>query len=373
MMPKKIYYLTFDDIPDAIYKSQVIDVVNLYKENGVDCILVTIFSAKGFKKNKAWVKSFVPDAKVYPSIPKLKNWKKNKLYLKLAKMKPDSIVICRGIMPTNLALMALDRNKFKIVYDGRGAILAENEEYQVYAGAGIDDQVEEIERKAILETDHRISVSNKLIAHWKERYQYTSDKHTLIPCSLNSDFENPNVDPEIPGLGKDDILITYAGSLGGWQSLTYLKEFLIGLLKKENVKIMFLSKENKVVSELQDQFPGKVFRFFVPVNEVSAYLKKADYGLLIREKSVTNQVASPVKYAEYLASGLKVLISPDLGDFSNLTVTHNLGHIVSRDTNNLGLKKQSEEERKRLMDFGKANFLKSSSKIKDAYLGLADL
>ncbi len=372
-MPKRIYYLTFDDIPDAIYKSQVIDVVNLFKENDVDCQLVTIFSAKGFKKNKAWVKKYVPDAKVYPSVPKLKNWRKNKLYLKLAKMKPGSIVICRGIMPTNLALMVLDPKKYTIVYDGRGAILAENEEYHVYAGAGIDDQVEEIERRAILETDYRISVSNQLIEHWKDKYGYKSEKHILIPCSLNADFEEGNQTPKIPGLESEDILITYAGSLGGWQSLDYLKSFLEGLLEKPNIKILFLSRENAIVTELQQKYEGRVLRMFVPVNEVSSYLKQADYGLLIREKSTTNKVASPVKFAEYLASGLKVLISPELGDFSDLTVTHDLGILVSPDITDLELKKVEASERERIIQFGKENFLKSSPKIKDAYLSLAEL
>ncbi|MEZ4937850.1 MAG: hypothetical protein R2799_09710 [Crocinitomicaceae bacterium] len=372
-MPKKIYYLTFDDIPDAIYKSQVIDVVNLYKKNGVDCTLVTIFSAKGFKKNKAWVKQYVPDAKVYPSVPKLKNWKKNTLYLKMARIKKGSILICRGIMPTNLALMAFDRSQYTIVYDGRGAILAENEEYHVYAGAGIDDQVEEIERKAILETDFRISVTNELIKHWREKYHYQKNDHIVIPCSLNADFEEVQALPEIEGLSKENILIAYAGSLGGWQSLSYLKSFLMSLLNDDRVKIMFLAKENEIVKELQNQYPGRVYRYFVPVNEVSSYLTQADYGLLIREKSVTNKVASPVKFAEYLASGLKVLISPELGDFSGLSVTHDLGIVVSPENKSIKLEKVSSEEKQRLIQFGKEHFLKSSPAIKDSYLKLADL
>jgi hypothetical protein len=36
-------------------------------------------------------------------------------------------------------------------------------------------------------------------------------------------------------------------------------------------------------------------------------------------------VASPVKFAEYLMGGLQILISPRLGDYSDLVDKYNLG------------------------------------------------
>jgi hypothetical protein len=55
----------------------------------------------------------------------------------------------------------------------------------------------------------------------------------------------------------------------------------------------------------------------------------ADYGILIREQSVTNQVASPVKFAEYLACGLQVLISEGIGDFTDFVKQQNCGKIFN--------------------------------------------
>ena len=64
-------------------------------------------------------------------------------------------------------------------------------------------------------------------------------------------------------------------------------------------------------------------------NEVPKYLLAADYGLLIRENTVTNQVASPVKFAEYLACGLPVIISRNLGDYSEFVTKNNCGYLLN--------------------------------------------
>jgi hypothetical protein len=50
---------------------------------------------------------------------------------------------------------------------------------------------------------------------------------------------------------------------------------------------------------------------------------------LVREDSVTNQVASPVKFAEYLAAGLQIIISEKLGDYSALVAKEGLGIVYS--------------------------------------------
>jgi glycosyltransferase involved in cell wall biosynthesis len=62
---------------------------------------------------------------------------------------------------------------------------------------------------------------------------------------------------------------------------------------------------------------------------VPAYLAASDVGFLLRQDNPVNHVASPVKFGEYLASGLAVVTSPKLGDVSRLVVERNLGLLVS--------------------------------------------
>lgn len=118
----------------------------------------------------------------------------------------------------------------------------------------------------------------------------------------------------------------YSGSSASWQSFKLIDTLLSDILsKQEKVKVLLLTDKINPESSLLKQFTEKVKTNWLNTNEVPAALMACDYGLLYREKSITNKVASPVKFAEYLACGLNVIISNDLGDYSNFTLKHNCG------------------------------------------------
>jgi glycosyltransferase involved in cell wall biosynthesis len=91
--------------------------------------------------------------------------------------------------------------------------------------------------------------------------------------------------------------------------------------------MMFLSQKHKHIFELENEFKNQIMCYNVSPDKVPLYLIAADYGLLIREESVTNKVASPVKFAEYLACGLKIIISPNLGDYSEYVINNDCGSL----------------------------------------------
>ena len=128
----------------------------------------------------------------------------------------------------------------------------------------------------------------------------------------------------------DDTVFVYSGSVAGWQSFNLLSSFIEPLLKKSTLnKIVFFSPADVKIEQLQKTFPGQVFRKHLNSNEVADNLLVGDYGLLIRENSVTNKVASPLKYAEYLASGLNVIISKELGDYTQLSSQKKWGYVLT--------------------------------------------
>ena len=66
----------------------------------------------------------------------------------------------------------------------------------------------------------------------------------------------------------------------------------------------------------------------VPFNEVARYLAAADCGFLLRDASVVNQVAAPVKFGEYLASGTPPIMSAGIGDYSAMASRERLGLVL---------------------------------------------
>jgi glycosyltransferase involved in cell wall biosynthesis len=53
-----------------------------------------------------------------------------------------------------------------------------------------------------------------------------------------------------------------------------------------------------------------------------------DIGLLLREVSIINKVASPTKFPEYLASGVPVVVSRDVGNTTEVVEKTGLGVVV---------------------------------------------
>jgi hypothetical protein len=104
-----------------------------------------------------------------------------------------------------------------------------------------------------------------------------------------------------------------------------------------------------------------VHQTWVKPDRVRGTMEVADYGLLVRERSTTNRVAAPTKFAEYLAAGLRVLISPEVGDYSELVQVHDLGIVCNLASAppalaSAGLKR----DRPRLSHFADRHFMKAA-------------
>ena len=225
----------------------------------------------------------------------------------------------------------------KICLDGRGAIAAEWNEYHVVPDEIMKKAITGQEQSAVLKSDYRIAVSSRLVNYWKETFGYTSSDHVVIPCTLNSKF-NATVftDEDIhrqrveEGFNDTDIVMVYSGSTAGWQSLDALGYILGKVLTKSfSYKLLFLSKEDKNITNLKSRFPGQVFNKWIRYHEVKKILAACDYGILFREFSITNKVASPTKFAEYLSSGLPVIISENLGDYSDFVRKEKCGIVIT--------------------------------------------
>ncbi|WP_161887651.1 glycosyltransferase family protein [Pontibacter russatus] len=364
-------YITLGDQPSGVYEGQVIDVCHFLNQNfNTDLRLVAFLSIRDFKTNKYKIKTGYPRSIVLPMFPKLKNWQLNSITLALVcLLTGERAAICRNVLATNIALTLRKVGLLKkVCYDGRGAIAAEWEEYEVVEEESLRKGIAKYEKTAVLASDYRMAVSTKLVSYWHERYGYTSKAHILIPCTLSYHFDiTLPGEAEIVqlrnefGYQKDDIILVYSGSTAGWQSFALLQDFLQPLLASNtSVKVLFLSKEDENNKAFKDAYQEQVAIRWLKPDEVNKFLTIADYGILIRENTVTNKVASPTKFAEYMISGLAVIITPDLGDYTQFVINNNCGFVT--DGNDVAiLKPTAYAERVRLNELAKLHFMKESS------------
>lgn len=357
-----ILYITCNDQPSGVYWSQVTDVVEHLNTLGSGKVrLVALVSGRDFLKTRRAIKAHSPSAWVLPMVPTMKRWRKNTAILAWAcRLLRPSGIICRGPLATWMALRMRDRGLTKkVCFDGRGAYAAEWEEYRIIDDDALIAQFRPLENEAVNSSDFRLAVSNALVAHWQERYGYAGESHVVVPCTLGSDVLTAPHTPHTTHLSEAPVRLVYSGSTAGWQSFDLLKGLLMQVLDAQpNVHVLFLSKRDANNSALETAYPGRVEVKWLDHTEVAQVLATCDYGIMVRERTITNQVASPTKFAEYLSNGLKVITNEGLGDFSELTRSEGLG-VVLREPDVIPiLEPLSTEERTRQVLFAHSRFRK---------------
>ncbi|WP_430810989.1 MULTISPECIES: glycosyl transferase [unclassified Carboxylicivirga] len=370
-MQNKITYFTFNDPPSGVYNSQVIEVVKYLNtlDSKLTVQLLAIISPRGFRTNRAKIKQLNQQAVVLPALAPLKYWQQNKLLLWLIKpFLTTRKIICRGPMATCLAIDVF-KNK-SVVYDGRGAVFAEHEEYAVFEGSGIENQLFAIEEKAVLKSHFRIAVTLQLTEYWKEKFGYASNQHVVIPCTVSQSKRLSPIPDEVKSFieaNKNKTLFTFAGGNGKWQGIDLLVSFLTQQLQaNKQAAALLLCPATDELLNFQRQFPKQVLLTTVEPDQVHTAISLCDYGLLLRHQTITNSVASPVKVAEYLMAGLKVIISPNIGDYSSFIQQENCGW-VDRDNDHVALKKITREKRQHNQAMAQKYFSKNSTTVISAY------
>ena len=216
----------------------------------------------------------------------------------------------------------------KLVYSMRGADVAEallGRDLRAYVIAAWSWLCV---RRAMKFADHVNSVS-KTMAEWI--WRKFGRKASVLPCCIAQDgldsrvgeksWRNENEvelgGEEIVGEGAGKTII-YSGGLSAWQKI----DAIIALMKRisevdVNIKFRFLTKDVAALTRLCEKAGLDSSRWSAKSckqSEVVEELTKADCGIILRDDTLVNQVASPIKVGEYLAAGLGIIASPFIGD-----------------------------------------------------------
>ena len=130
----------------------------------------------------------------------------------------------------------------------------------------------------------------------------------------------------------DHPVVIYSGSVGRWHCFEKVLELssLLAALN-ENIKFIFLVNHPKNANDELKKYKGldnRVTVLSLSPHEVPSYLSAGDVAILLRESNAINESASPVKFAEYVLSGIKVVISAAIYDYAQLTKKHSLGWVI---------------------------------------------
>lgn len=250
-------------------------------------------------------------------------------------------IYSRSIFSMDVLLRTRKVHRAELVFDCRGAVPFEIQQrpfvapvYRAFLGY--------FEHRAVKRSDKVMCVSRSLCEYIAKRHG--SIKAAVVPCCVDQEQFRFDASSRVEirrmiGVKPDSIVLAYAGGLSHWQRIDDIAE-VFGKLKKLSDRFNFI-----VLSNEPDKAKRKFGRVVgdqtqlttigVPHRDVAKYLSAADVGIILRDDTLMNQVASPVKVAEYLACGLKVLLSTGVGDYSTVLPHASTAMVVAQDLSNI--------------------------------------
>jgi glycosyltransferase involved in cell wall biosynthesis len=124
------------------------------------------------------------------------------------------------------------------------------------------------------------------------------------------------------GIGLENPLIVYAGSLGEQYCLPEMLEFCTAVHRQDpQAHFLILTGAPDIARQAllsAAEISSSVHIKTVSAKEMPDYLASADVGLALRRKSFSMQAVAPIKLGEYLLCGLPVIATKGVGDTDSI-------------------------------------------------------
>jgi glycosyltransferase involved in cell wall biosynthesis len=356
-----IVHLTVYEALSSVYMAQVLRPMELVAEKGFNlklCALAPIGQLARVGSRRRWRLMLaetrdrqLPFARLPSSPSRLRSawcdagivgWWLGRQARDVARL----IVHCRGTSASEFALAARARcSKLRVLSDCRGVDAPE-----MLMAAGFDRleaapahvQCEYFKMQArqhdvLRQADAVVCVSQLMRSHIEHSVGPCTKDIGVVPCCTDVDAAisvSSSRDAIRRRLGlSDKFVIAYNGSSAPWQSL---KESIALYLALNNLNpqahFLAITTHPEAVGRLVREAGIALQNSTVlslPQRDVMAHLVAADVGLLLRDAGIVNEVASPVKFAEYLAAGVPVILTESIGDASKLVEKEGIGYVLS--------------------------------------------
>lgn len=197
----------------------------------------------------------------------------------------------------------------------------------------------ENERKMFTLADHIFCVSNALKQHTIENFPFIKSNNIhVVPGGADDSIfyfdENLRNDLRTSLHIDKKFVIIYSGRLKHfWHKAELIFEYISKLQQKhDSIFFICLTTDLEYAESLNLKYQinsANALIKYVPNSEINSYLCASDAGIILRDYFITNKVSSPTKLPEYLLTGLPIIISDEIGDYSDYIAKHNLGIIVN--------------------------------------------
>lgn len=265
------------------------------------------------------------------------------LYILISKR--IDIVHARSLIGAIMGCMAARLTGKKFIFDPRGIMSEE------YIDGGMWKKQSLIYRTALNLEKGLLNNSDALVVLTKnikdflintdylpKRFHDRKKDITVIPCCVDTERFNTLQTPSVRALREryglsGKFVFLYSGSIGSWYLLEEMIDFFLAAKSViKNAHFLVLAHVNKEV--VRDSWKRRGLSFSditireVEFEEMPNFVKLADVGLFLIKPAFSKRSSCPIKFAEYLAGGLPVVINSGIGDTDSIVEKYKLGIVV---------------------------------------------
>lgn len=188
--------------------------------------------------------------------------------------------------------------------------------------------------------DGSLVVTQALEDYVRKNYVIKDNFHFYhVPCATNSLCQDKDVYilnrkdyRKKYGISEDEIVFIYSGGVSAWQCVEetiQLYKQLSNSLKKKTRMLVF-SHSFDTIKRLAGNDESIQIDSYGP-DELAKALCAGDYAFLLRKDCLTNNVAFPNKYLEYVQSGMRIIATPYVYEIARQVKDYSLGVLYKMD------------------------------------------
>ena len=181
--------------------------------------------------------------------------------------------------------------------------------------------------------DYVLAVSESLKQYLVNNYCLNGERIYVVPCSVAEEISSFEIlskqrdeSRKKYSIKDDEIVFVYSGGTSKWQCIEETVELFKEIKKKiRNAKLLLLSGDREYISKFSDR---DIIIDSLRADEVKKTLPIADFTFLLRGDYITNNVAFPNKFLEYVESGAKIISTPYVKDVASFVDEYKLGYVL---------------------------------------------
>lgn len=355
----KTLFISYNSALEPLIQSQGIPYLKGLSGNGIECTLLSFekprMQGKDWKEKKNRLKMELKNSGIDWHI--LKYHKKPTVPatafdicqgiirgLSIILKKKIDIIHARAAVPAVMAYILAKITKKKLICDIRGLMAEEYVDGGMWKENSLLYRITRSCERRIYSSANGLVVLSENIKDFFITSSYLLTQRAIkqrnisvIPCCVDTAKFNKEGNPDrklSEQLNLDNkFVFLYSGSLGTWYLFNEMIDFFMTAKKAiHNAHFLILTAMRK--KSLQNALALKkitcqeITILNTEFENIQNYIRLADVGVFFIKPAFSKKSSCPIKFAEYLASGLPVIINKGVGDTDKIVENSQIGVVL---------------------------------------------